>query len=81
MSLSHLQSGRPTAADFDPEVMRLFDQYVHGGIDRRAFLDRAGRYAAAAGTTSAGLLAALSPQFAAAQKVAPTDARIKTERV
>ena len=72
---------RTTAADFDPEVMRLFDQYVHGGIDRRAFLDRASRYAAAAGTTSAGLLAALSPQFAAAQKVPPTDARIKTERV
>ncbi len=81
MSLSHLQSGRPTATDFDPEVMRLFDQYVHGGIDRRAFLDRASRYAAAAGTTSAGLLAALSPQFAAAQKVPPNDARIKTERV
>ena len=70
-----------TAADFDPEVMRLFDQYVHGGIDRRAFLDRASRYAPAAGTTSAGLLAALSPQFAAAQKVPPNDARIKTERV
>ena len=74
-------SPRKTVADFDPEVMRLFDQYVHGGIDRRGFLDRASRYAAAAGTTAAGLLAALSPQFAAAQKVAPGDARIKTERV
>ncbi len=72
---------RKTVADFDPEVMRLFDQYVHGGLDRRGFLDRASRYAAAAGTTSAGLLAALSPQFAAAQKVAPGDARIKTERI
>jgi carboxymethylenebutenolidase len=72
---------RKTVADFDPEVMRLFDQYVHGGIDRRGFLDRASRYAAAAGTTSAGLLAALSPQFAAAQKVAPGDARIKTARI
>ena len=75
------EATRATTADFDPEVMRLFDQYVHGGIDRRAFLDRASRYAAAAGTTSAGLLAALSPQFAAAQKVPPNDARIKTERV
>ena len=72
---------RQTIADFDPEVMRLFDQYVHGGLDRRGFLDRASRYAAAAGTTSAGLLAALSPSFAAAQKVAPTDPRIKTERI
>jgi carboxymethylenebutenolidase len=76
-----LTAPRKTIADFDPEVMRLFDQYVHGGIDRRAFLDRAGRYAAASGTTAAGLLAALSPNFAAAQKVAPGDARIKTERV
>jgi carboxymethylenebutenolidase len=81
MSESNTPSPRKTAADFDPEVMRLFDQYVHGGIDRRAFLDRASRYAAVAGTTSAGLLAALSPSFAAAQKVAPTDPRIKTERI
>ena len=32
---------RKTAADFDPEVLILFDAYVHGIIDRRAFLDRA----------------------------------------
>jgi hypothetical protein len=55
---------RLTAADFHPEVLRLFDQYVHGGIDRRAFLDRSSRFAAASGTTAAGLLAALSPDFA-----------------
>ena len=72
---------RKTVADFDPEVMRLFDQYVHGQLDRRGFLDRAGRFAAASGTTAAGLLAALSPNFAAAQKVAPTDPRVKSERV
>lgn len=72
---------RLTAADFHPEVLRLFDQYVHGGIDRRAFLDRSSRYAAASGTTAVGLLAALSPDFAYGQKVAPTDARIRTERV
>ena len=27
---------RLTARDFAPEVMRLFDHYVHGRIDRRA---------------------------------------------
>lgn len=70
---------RLTAADFDPEVLRLFDQYVHGGIDRRGFLDRASRYAVAGGTTAAGLLAALSPDFAGAQQIAPGDARIKGE--
>ena len=68
-----------TAADFDPEVLRLFDQYVHGRLDRRGFLDRAARHAAAAGTTATGLLAALSPDFARAQKVSPTDARVKSE--
>jgi carboxymethylenebutenolidase len=72
---------RHTTADFDPEVMCLFDQYVHGRIDRRGFLDNAARFAAASGTTAAALLAALSPDFAAAQKVSPSDARIKTESV
>ena len=65
---------RLTAADFDPAVLKLFDQYVHGLIDRRGFLDQAGRYAAIAGTTSVALLAALSPDFAGAQQVAPGDA-------
>ena len=70
---------RLTARDFHPEVMALFDHYVHGRIDRRGFLDGSARYAAAAGTTAAGLLAALSPDFASAQKVPPTDPRLKTE--
>lgn len=70
---------RLTAADFDPEVLWLFDQYVHGQIDRRGFLDRAARSAAAAGTTAVALLAALSPNFAAAQKVAPADPRLKID--
>jgi len=72
---------RLTAADFDPEVLKLFDLYVHGLIDRRGFLDRASRWAALAGTTSAGLLAALTPQFAAAQKVKPDDPRLTMERL
>jgi hypothetical protein len=72
---------RLTAADFDPDVLKLFDQYVHGAIDRRGFLDKASRVAAAGGTTAAALLAALSPDFAYGQKVAPNDARIRTERV
>jgi carboxymethylenebutenolidase len=32
---------RKTAADFPPEVLRLFDDYVHGNLTRREFLDRA----------------------------------------
>jgi carboxymethylenebutenolidase len=69
------------ATDIDSDLWCLFDQYVHGDIDRRAFLERAARFAAASGTTAAALLAALSPDFARAQKVAPGDARLKTESV
>lgn len=69
---------RLTARDFHPDVLRLFDQYVHGQIDRRGFLQGAGRYAAGA-AGAAGLLAALSPQFAAAQQVPTDDPRIRSE--
>jgi carboxymethylenebutenolidase len=79
--MNHPKPSRLTAADFHPEVLKLFDQYVHGGLDRRGFLDKSSRFAAASGTTAAGLLAALSPDFAYGQKVPPADARIKTERV
>ena len=71
---------RLTAQDFDQELLILFDAYVHGKIDRRGFLDKAQRFATA-GVTAAGLLAALSPNFAAAQVVKPDDARLKTEWV
>ncbi len=71
---------RLTAADFDPEVLRLFDQYVHGSIDRRGFLAGAARFAVGA-AGAAGLLAALSPQFATAQQVKPDDARLVASHV
>jgi len=66
---------RLTPRDFDPEVMRLFDHYVHGRIDRRGFLDGASRYASA-GMTAAMLLEALNPRFALAQQVKPDDTRL-----
>ncbi len=66
---------RLTAGDFDPEVLKLFDQYVHGAIDRRGFLAGAARFAVGA-SGAAGLLAALTPQFAAAQQVKPDDKRL-----
>ena len=71
---------RKTASAFPREVLTLFDQYVHGGLTRRAFLDRSAAVlgSAAAATT---MLAALTPDFAGAQLVAPDDKRIRTERV
>lgn len=70
----------PTAADFDPEVLRLFDQYVHGAIDRRGFLAGAARFAMGS-SGAVGLLAALSPKFGQAQQVRPDDARIAVSRL
>lgn len=71
---------RLTAADFDQELLILFDAYVHGDLDRRGFLERAQKFAVG-GLTAAGLLGALSPNFAAAQVVAKDDKRIETEMV
>ena len=69
-----------TAADFDPEVLILFDAYVHGALDRRGFLDKATKYAVGS-VTAAMLLEQLSPKFAEAQQVAKDDARLTAEFV
>jgi carboxymethylenebutenolidase len=66
---------RQTAGDFHPEVLRLFDDYVHGRLSRRGFLERAGKLTVA-GATAEGLLLALTPDFAAGQQVQPGDPRI-----
>jgi carboxymethylenebutenolidase len=71
---------RKTAGDFDQGLLNLFDQYVHGFIDRRGFLDRAGKYAVG-GVTAAMLLDQLNPAFAAAQQVPKDDKRIKSDWV
>jgi carboxymethylenebutenolidase len=68
------------ASDFDPEVLLIFDQYVHGDIDRRTFLARVGQFAVGT-VTATGLLGALSPRFAEAQQIAPTDTRLDARYV
>jgi carboxymethylenebutenolidase len=55
----------------------MFDQYVHGDVDRRGFLERAARFAVG-GITAAMLLDALSPRFAEAEVVPKDDKRLKT---
>ena len=66
---------RKKASDFPPEVLQLFDGFVHGRLSRRAFLDGAAKYAAGS-FTAAAMLEALTPDFAWAQQVKPGDARI-----
>jgi carboxymethylenebutenolidase len=69
---------RKKASDFPPEVLKLFDSYVHGWIGRRDFLDRAAKFAVG-GFTAAAMLESLRPNYAWAQQVPKDDARIKTE--
>lgn len=71
---------RKTAHDFDQELLILFDAYVHGGIDRRTFLDKAKKFAVG-GVTAAMLLEQLSPKFLEAQEVRTDDARIVQEYI
>ncbi len=72
---------RKTANDFHPEVLRLFDRYVHGDVSRRDFLLGSAKYAALSGVSATALLQALTPQFAEAQQIKPDDARIHAEYV
>ena len=69
---------RKNASDFPPEVLKLFDGYVHGAKSRREFLDGAAKFAVG-GLTAAAMLEALQPNFAWAQQVAKKDPRITTE--
>ena len=63
------------ASDYDPEILKLFDGYVHGMVTRREFLDRAAAFATA-GTSAAAILASLSPNYALANQVDPGDPSI-----
>jgi carboxymethylenebutenolidase len=69
---------RKKASDFPPEVLKLFDGYVHGMISRRDFLDGAAKFAVG-GFTAAAMLESLRPNYAFAQQIAKDDDRIKTE--
>jgi carboxymethylenebutenolidase len=63
------------SANYDPEILRLFDSYVHGLITRRQFLDRAAAFSTSALSASA-LLEILSPDYALARQVSPDDESI-----
>jgi carboxymethylenebutenolidase len=69
---------RKKASDFDPELLGLFHRYVHGGINRREFLDGAAKFAIG-GLTVTALWDMLKPNYALAQQVAKDDKRIKAE--
>ena len=66
-----------TQIEIDQRVLDLYDEYCHGGIDRRTFLARAS-------VVTVGGLAmahALLPRYAQAQTISFTDQRIKAKYV
>jgi carboxymethylenebutenolidase len=69
---------RKKASDFPQELLDEFHLYVHGEIDRRGFLDRAGKFAVG-GLTAAAILDMLKPNYAWAQQVPKDDKRIHAE--
>jgi carboxymethylenebutenolidase len=71
---------RKKASDYPPEVLQLFDGYVHGTLSRRDFLDRAAGYTAG-GLGAVALLQSLAPNHAWAQQVPAGDKRIAVESV
>ena len=71
---------RLTAKDFAPELLELYDGYVHGKLSRRDFLERAATYAVGS-MTAVGILAALSPDYALAAQVSFTDPDIVAEYI
>jgi len=74
---SSLPSRALTQSEIDQRVFDLYDEYCHGRIDRRAFLQRA------AAVTAGGLAMAqaLLPRYPQAQTISSTDERIKASYV
>jgi carboxymethylenebutenolidase len=67
---------RKKASDFHPDLLRLFDDYQHGRINRREFLDGAQKFAIG-GLTAMALWEMLKPNYAWAIQVQPNDPRIR----
>lgn len=62
------------------EAIELYNQYVHGEISRRAFLDRAKQFVVA-GLTAGAIVEALMPNYAMGQQIAREDERIRASYV
>jgi carboxymethylenebutenolidase len=58
------------------EAISLYNEFIHGDISRRAFLDGIGKLAVG-GIAAASLVEALMPNYALAQQVPPNDNRVK----
>ncbi len=68
---------RKKASDYPQELLNLFDLYVHGDIDRRAFFEGAKKFAVG-GLTVTAIWESLRPNYAWAEQVPKNDSRLKT---
>ena len=64
----------------DQRIISLYDRFTHGGLSRRAFLDRLAELAGSA-AAAATLLPLLENNYAQAAIVAADDARLVSERL
>jgi carboxymethylenebutenolidase len=69
-----------TQIEIDRRVFELYDEYCHGGIDRREFLKRASAITVA-GVSGLAMAQALLPRYAQAQTISFTDQRMKAQYV
>src|SRR5437867_5469767 len=69
-----------TQSEIDARVFDLYDEYCHGRIDRREFLQRAGALTIG-GVSALAMAQALLPRYALAQTISFTDQRIKARYV
>jgi carboxymethylenebutenolidase len=66
----------PTRPKVPTEAVELYNEFIHGGMSRRAFMEGIQRIAV--GTLAAStIVEALMPNYALGQQVSPTDNRIK----
>jgi carboxymethylenebutenolidase len=68
----------PTKTPVPREAIDAYNLFIHGHIDRRAFMDRVKKVAVSS-AAAAAIVDQLMPNYAAAQQVSPTDSRIKGE--
>ncbi|CAN1567554.1 COG0412 Dienelactone hydrolase and related enzymes [Rhabdaerophilaceae bacterium] len=70
-----MSTERPTLPD---DVIRLYDRFTHGGMDRRAFMERLTQLAGSA-TAAAAFMPLLQNDYALAETVKPDDPRLISE--
>ncbi len=69
-----------TRNEIDPRVFDLYDNYCHGRIDRRRFLDRAAALTIG-GVSALAMAQSLMPSYAEAELISFTDERLKARYV